>query len=554
MVRRPARSLMMSLAIGLGVAGCAGVQTGSPMELARAAKVPVVNDANVARTNAEAAATMVGEGETLGAAEVLPPKVDPQLQAPQPLGFFVAWALRENPLVQAARMNVVANQNRIPQAVALDDPILSNSIFPIPSVAPQYSLMGYMPYGVLLAQQFPWCGTLRLRGEAAAEDVTIALQELAATELDVVAAVKRSYQDLKFAERTVQLLKRNRGLAEEFLELARQRYRLGTATQVDVLRAEASLAEIDRELETAGQGVSEARSELARLLHIDPETPLQTAPEPPRRSIPLELDRLSRLAVAARPELKGRLAAIEREHKGVELARKRFFPSVTLGLLYQNMERTNAEMPETAGGMPNVGFFVGLNLPVYRTKLRAAVREAEARVAAETHLLEAESDQARREVKDLFVQARVQQKLLELLERTNLPVARQVLDLTAGDYRSGAAGVDALSFLGAWRELLQVELQVAQLEAELEKTLASLERAVGLELNQHPPIPDSLPVAPFDGTEASPILPPQSPDSPPRNEIEAAPLQEPPPAARIVTPPPPGRSSPFRDRDRSAGP
>ena len=37
--------------------------------------------------------------------------------------------------------------------------------------------------------------------------------------------------------------------------------------------------------------------------------------------------------------------------------------------------------------------------------------------------------------------------------------------------------------------MLQVQLQIAQVEAELGKALASLERAVGVQLNEHPPDP-----------------------------------------------------------------
>ena len=88
---------------------------------------------------------------------------------------------------------MLALRERIPQVTALDDPVVSNTIYPIPSVAPQYSLMGYNPYNLMLAQQFPWFGTLRLRGEAAEQDVKVALAELGAAELDAVAAVKRAY-------------------------------------------------------------------------------------------------------------------------------------------------------------------------------------------------------------------------------------------------------------------------------------------------------------------------------------------------------------------------
>ena len=138
------------------------------------------------------------------------------LGGPQPLDVLVRHALEENRTVRAAQFNVLALKHRIPQVTALDDPIVSNTIFPIPSAAPQYSLMGYMPYATLLAQQFPWCGTLRLRGQAAEDDVKIALFELAAAQLDVVANVKRAYYDLHFNEHAEALLKKNRSLPTTF--------------------------------------------------------------------------------------------------------------------------------------------------------------------------------------------------------------------------------------------------------------------------------------------------------------------------------------------------
>ena len=165
------------------------------------------------------------------------------------------------------------------------------------------------------------------------------------------------------------------------------------------------------------------------------------------------------------------------------------------------MEKTNAQTPRTASGQPNIGFFVGLNLPIYHKKLAAGVQEARARAAADAQLFEAELDQAHRDIKDFFVQAKVQQNVLALLRRNNLPAAKQVLELTASDYRAGNVGVDYLTLFNALRDHLQVELQIAQIEAELGKTLASLERAVGAQLNEHPP----LPPAPAPTESASPF-------------------------------------------------
>ncbi|MFO0954697.1 MAG: TolC family protein [Isosphaeraceae bacterium] len=411
---------------------------------------------------------------------------------PQPVDVYIQVALAENRTVRAAWLNVESLRHRIPQVTSLDDPVVSNTVFPIPSVAPQYSLMGYMPYGALIAQQFPWCGTLRLRGEAAEHDVQVALQELAAAQLDVVAAVKKAYHDLAFAQRASEILAENRRLAVEFVKIAREKYRTGTATQADVLRSESAVSDIDREAELNLQNLADARSDLARLLHADPEADLQAVATRPPADVPGEVRRLYALAVASRPELRGRLAAVARDLTGVELARKRSYPNVTLGLVYQDMERTNAES-RTAGGMPNVGLFVGFNLPVYRKKIVAGVREAEARAAADSALYEAESDQARRDVKDAFTQVRTQRNILELLRTSNLPRSRQIFEAATADYRAGNAGADYLSLLSAWRDVLQTELQIAQVETELSKALAGLERAVGVELNEHPPEPSADP-------------------------------------------------------------
>jgi outer membrane protein TolC len=509
--RRVARSTMnrptvflLPAALWLGLVGCAHLK--SREEPTSEAPSATKSDSTVKVTAHQSGDAGPAHRPATIAAEFETAPIGREFNGPQPVDVYIRRALDENRLVRAAKFSVLALKHRIPQVTSLDDPVISNTIFPIPSVAPQFFLMGYMPYNALLAQQFPWFGTLRLRLQAAEEDVKVALMELAAAQLDVVAAVKRAYYDLHFNERAETLLRQNRALAVDFLELAGQRYKTGTVTQVDVIRSQVAVSDIDRELENIRQGLNEARADLARQVHLNPETELRTLSELPRADVPAEVERLYQLAVASRPNLRGRLAAIARDEKAVELARKRFYPNLTLGVVYQDMEKTNAVSPRTASGMPNVGLFVGLNLPVYHRKYRAGVCEAQARLAADAQLYEDERDQAQRDVKDLFVQARVQQNVVGLLNRSNLPAAKQVFELTTSAFRAANAGVDYLSVLNAWRDVLQVELQIAQVEAELGKTLASLERAVGVQLNEHPPDSPSTTTGPSDSGSAPPPL------------------------------------------------
>jgi outer membrane protein TolC len=385
--------------------------------------------------------------------------------------------------------------------------------------------MGYNPYNLTLAQQFPWLGTLKLRGELADRDVRIAVAELATAQLDAVTAVRRAYFDLHAAEKTGSLLAENRKLLELFRDNAKARLTTG-GTQQDVIRAETLISELDRVLASNQQNLATARAALARQLHISPEADLHTLTELPMATVPAEIERLYQLALTARPELRGRLEAIARDEKAVELARKRFYPNMTLGLTYMDMEKTNAMTPKTAGGMPNVGLFVAFNLPVYRKKYRAGVFEAQERAIADTKLYEAEWDEANSEIQDFLTQAKVQQNVLSLLRDSILPRAKDTLELARTDYENG--NVDIATVLSSEREVLQIEIQIAQIEAEEGKALAALERAIGCQVNERTlesaptetANPSSLPSPTADPSPFRPVESPASPEasreSPPR--------------------------------------
>jgi outer membrane protein TolC len=80
-----------------------------------------------------------------------------------------------------------------------------------------------------------------------------------------------------------------------------------------------------------------------------------------------------------------------------------------------------------------------------------------------------------------------------------------------------------VTLVTAWREVLQIELQLAQVEAELGKALASLERAVGGQLNEHPPSPsspDSTSTIPPPSASPGPFRGPTGPEG---SKIERSP-------------------------------
>ena len=405
-----------------------------------------------------------------------------ELEGPQPVAVFIRRALAANPAISAARHEVEAAGARIPQVTALDNPLLQSTVMPFEDNSTQ-TAAGRTVGSLSLSQRFPWFGTLSLRGEAAEHEVNIALHELEATKLDVTMRVKRAYHDLHFNQRAMQILEQNRDLAEEFVEIARIRYQTGTTTQQDVLRAEVAVNEIENEAVGVRQQLIATRATLARLLHVSPETDLRALAELPIADVPSEVERLRRLAESARPELQAQLSALARDHKNAELARKRYYPDFTLGLLYQSVSEDGA-LAGSANGRDNFGLTVGLDLPIYWEKLRAGEREARSRALADAGRYVDLRNQTAEEVTRLLAEATAQRAIIEQFRESILPRSRQALEVAIVDY--AASTREFVTLITVWQELLRIELQTERLESELGKTLADLERLLGGTLDDAP--------------------------------------------------------------------
>ena len=119
----------------------------------------------------------------------------------------------------------------------------------------------------------------------------------------------------------------------------------------------------------------------------------------------------------------------------------------------------------------------GVNLPIYKKRLSAAVRESEAAAVAGAREYDSLKDQTMQEVKDLFSQATSQQELLRIFSDDIIPKAQQTLEQSIQSYQVGE--VDFLQMIDNWRQLLRFHVGEKQLEAQLRQSVASLARVVG---------------------------------------------------------------------------
>lgn len=398
-----------------------------------------------------------------------------ELTGPQPIETYVAFALSQNAGVQAARKRMEAAAMRVPQAASLRDPMLSVTGWPFSPYVPQ-TAGGRVTTETMVSQEVPWRGKLRTQAQAAEAEVKMARAQLAAAELEVVEQVSRAYYQLHFVEQSTQITEQNRKLLADILQIADIRYRTGKTSQQDVLRLQAELSSVDGDIVRLKQEIESSRADLAQLLHVSPETPFQTSGQLTAQDIPSDLDRLYKQAVAARPELHEQLAALERDRFKVERAQLDYFPDLTFGAQWGAMT-TNRALAPSADGLDMVGFNISGNIPIYRNRIAAGVREAEAQAVADARLYDQMRDQTLRDVKTLFSQAKSKQQVSELFRESIIPKTQQALDVAIREYQVGTT--EFVQMIDNWRALLRLQITHQQLESELRQSVASLERVVG---------------------------------------------------------------------------
>jgi outer membrane protein TolC len=160
------------------------------------------------------------------------------------------------------------------------------------------------------------------------------------------------------------------------------------------------------------------------------------------------------------------------------LAHLGYRPDVNVAVGWGAMTANRALATE-ADGADTVSTGLSMNVPIYRQRLEAAVREAEAQVAETARRYDELKDQTQRDVKQLVSEAASQQQLVELLSESIIPKTEQAFQVSLEEYRVGR--LEFADVLGAWRELLRSHLLKIQQASRLRQTLVSLDRITVLQ-------------------------------------------------------------------------
>ena len=377
---------------------------------------------------------------------------------------YARLAVAANPRVVAAEAKARRLAARVPQARSLDDPMLQ--VMPIGDMAE--TAAGQVQATVGLSQKLPLPQKLNARAEAARRETAAAMAELERVKLEVAAEARQAFWRYWLADRAIDVTRESRDLLADLQEAATAQLRAGRAGQADVLRAATELAAIDNELIDLQLDRDVAAAALNRLLNRPVTAPL---PDPP--DVLPDVPALD--AAANNPRIAARLAEIDAAKQRLRLARLNDWPDLTVTASYGFVDDDGLAVMANGDDQWSLGF--GINLPIYRDKRRAEVREQLAAVLESQARLNAETNDVAFEVREAVAEVEAQRRLVELFDETVIPQARQTVEATAAAYRAGNA--DFLTYVDAWRRLLDFELAQKRATSALGRAAADLNLALG---------------------------------------------------------------------------
>jgi outer membrane protein TolC len=393
------------------------------------------------------------------------------------LAGLIEEVLENHPDVLSARAGVRALREGIPQARSLPDPRISVRTFlegPETRVGPQQ-------YSLEVSQAVPWGGKRGLRADRATslmESREWGVRDLQRT---LVAELKRAWFEIAYLGEAIAVNREEKELLERFEGIALKRYAAGEGIQQNVIKVQTDISRLeDREATLIERkGVL-----LRRIAELTGHPDRDLALEPVRLEIPhVELDRhaMEEGAIGSHPSVRAVRERIEADRVRVRRKRLEARPDFRFGVGYTAVggrdDAPGLLNPPPGNGDDIASVTVGINLPVFKKRIRAGVAEAEESVRSGEQSLRAVENRLRTGIRESLLRLDSLGDRAGLHGEVIIPQARQALASAESAYSAGRHGF--LDLLDAQRVLFQARLTYHRLVADSWIVLAELERVSG---------------------------------------------------------------------------
>jgi outer membrane protein, heavy metal efflux system len=377
------------------------------------------------------------------------------------LADYLAYAAANSAALRSAFYRWRATVERIPQATSLPDPMLGYGYF-----LESFTARRPMEQHIFeLSQTFPWFGKLRLAGDAASLAAEAAAHEYESMRLSLFLDVRRAYYELYQLGRDVEVTRDNLELLSQFEAIVRARFRAAQATHADVVRVQVELGRMEDRLRQLNDLRRPAAARFNAVLNRSPEAPIVWPRHIPDERLDTGSHELLARLREGNPGLHAMESEVERERTETRLARRNYYPDVTVGGMYA-----------LRGNDPLLAR-ISINVPIWPGRYAAGVREASARRIAAAYARHEEVNRLGAELYEVLFDHDDAQRRIELYSATLLPKARESLQASLTAFQGGTTTF--LELLDAERTLLEFQLAESRARTDRAIALARLDALVG---------------------------------------------------------------------------
>jgi cobalt-zinc-cadmium efflux system outer membrane protein len=360
----------------------------------------------------------------------------------QTLPDYLRYASLNNAELKANFEQWKAALEQVPQAKALDDPKFTYSYFieeVETRVGPQKNRFGIM-------QIFPWFGKIEARTDVATAKANVARQRYEASKLRLFRQVKEAFYEFTYLATAIDIAKENLELLEHFEEIALTKYRTALTTHPDIIRAQVELARLEDVLKSLEKLREPTVASLNSVLNRPAGTELTWPKKEAPREVTLNRQYIIEALIRANPELAELNWEVEAAKAEVELAKKKFYPDIGVGIDWIQTDSAISPGVRDSGKDPVVLMF-SMNIP-QAIKVLYDVEDS--------------------------------QRKMHLYGDILVSKAQELVQASESAYRAGT--VDFLSLIDAQRMLLKYTLDHERAITNNQQKLSELEMLIGREL------------------------------------------------------------------------
>ena len=383
----------------------------------------------------------------------------------QTLDSYLEMAAKNNPGLQSKYKEFEAALQKIPQVNALPDPLFSFGYF----ISPVETRVGPQRAKFSLSQMFPWLGTLKAKGDAAALMAEAKYQSFLETRNKLYFDVAAAYYPLYELQQLQEIERKNIEILESYKSIATGKFENGAAPMVDVLRVDIMLKDAQTNIEILNEKEQALVSAFNNLLNRDENEDVVVTDTLLATAVAIEAAKDSLLL--RNPAINDLDLKKKASQANEIVAQKQGLPNIGVGLDYVIVGEPSGMSVNDAGKdvlMP----MVSVSIPLFRKKYDAAKKEAQFMQESFNlqkinllNSLSAEFDKTLFEISQ-------QLKLLELY-REQVTTTQQSLNLLLSSY--GNSGKEFEEVLRMQQKLLQYEKLMAKAVAQYHTATARVD-------------------------------------------------------------------------------